>query len=77
MPPTPAFALTIRSSVQLEASRTAVIVAGAVAILILILLLARMAAPVIGATLIAATLPAAGGYSGGGVVHGFTPPTSG
>ena len=77
MPPSPAFTLRIGSSVHLEASRTTVIIAGAIAILILLLLIARVAAPVIGTALVSATLPAASLYSGRGISHGFVPPTGG
>lgn len=77
MRPSPAFTLTVGSWAHLEASRTTVIIAGAVAILILLLLIARIAAPVVGAALVSATLPAASLYSGQGISHGFTPPTAG
>jgi hypothetical protein len=79
MASSPPFALTISSSVHIEASRTVVLVAGAVVFVIVLLLVARAAMPLIGAGLMAATLssaiPTASPYAGDRPSHGFVPPT--
>jgi hypothetical protein len=79
MAPSPSFALTVSSTMHIEASRTVVFVAGAVVLVIVLVLVVRAVMPVIGAGLVAATMASSAApgspYSGAGPSHGFVPPT--